>query len=83
MSRRLGVGPRAKSAILSRLYAGAWFHRLAGPVLFDWDRPRVFKQFLRLEADADALVVRCLSASGCAGFEDRVAEEDRVEIPLR
>lgn len=83
MTKPLGMRPRLAAAVLSRLYAGPWFHRLLGPVVFDWDRPRVFKQFLRLEPSAETLVVRCLSASGCAWFEHQVAEEDRVEIPLR
>ena len=81
MTRRIPVRVRWRIAVLGRLYAGPWFHRLLGPLALDWDRPPVFKQFLRLEPSADELVVRCLSADGCAGSDVGV-EEDLVRIPL-
>lgn len=83
LTRALAIRPRVVASVLGRLYAGPWFHRLGGSLVLDWDRPRVFKQFLRLEPSADELVVRCFSASGCAGFEHEQIEEDRVVIPLR
>ncbi|MDT7741887.1 MAG: hypothetical protein QOE59_965 [Actinomycetota bacterium] len=82
MSRRMSLRLRARIAILSRLYAGPWFHRFFGPIVLDWDRPPVFKQFLRLEPSEQTLVVRCLSADGCAGSERSVVEQDRVAIRL-
>jgi hypothetical protein len=57
------------------------FHRFASEY-FDWDDPPFFKQFLRLDAGADALRVRCYGVTGCAKASAEPPVEDDFTVPL-
>jgi hypothetical protein len=49
--------------------------------LLDSNDPPLFKQVLHVEASADELRIRCLAASGCAGREAGVVEDELVARP--
>ena len=97
LSRRLGVAPlptrpvharslpqraRAVGVLLLLVRGGTRFHRWVSPLL-DWDEPPLFKQFLRVDADADELRVRCFGVTGCPEDDADPALEDEIRIPLR
>ena len=50
---------------------------------FDWNRPPLFKNFLRIDASRDAVFIRCFAATGCAEHGDGPPLEDEVRVPLR
>jgi hypothetical protein len=94
LGRVLGMDPTRESPVVlsRRALAAAWalqpapaasgFHRFASE-FFDWDDPPFFKQFLRLDADADALRLRCYGVSGCARASADPPIEDELTVPLR
>ena len=49
----------------------------------DWDRPPLFKSFLRIDARSDALRIRCFQATGWRDDEHDPPVEDEVRIALR
>ena len=57
------------------------FHRFASE-FFDWDDPPFFKHFLRVDADAAGLRVRCFGVSGCARASTDPPVEDEFTVPL-
>jgi hypothetical protein len=98
MAERLGIQPTRpgdRAAYVServRRVAG-WIFPLPGrgrgPLhhffseFFDWNEPPLFKNFLRIDASASEVRIRCFAATGCAEHEDRPPLEDEVRIPLR
>jgi hypothetical protein len=48
---------------------------------FDWNDPPLFKHLLHVEASASELRIRCLAATGCAGREAGVVEDEVVAVP--
>ncbi len=50
---------------------------------FDWNKPPLFKNFLRIDASRDEVRIRCFAATGCAEHESRPPVEDEVKVPLR
>jgi hypothetical protein len=62
--------------------------RLRGPLhhffseFFDWNEPPLFKNFLRVDVDANGLRVRCFAATGCLKHEKKPPAEDDVRIPF-
>ena len=50
--------------------------------LFDWDQPPMFKSFLRVDATADELRIRCFQATGWLADEQDAPVEDEVRIAL-
>ncbi len=49
---------------------------------FDWNVPPLFKNFLRIDASASEVRIRCFAATGCAEHADDPPLEDEVRIPL-
>jgi hypothetical protein len=80
-AQQLSPGARRAARFIQRKPATQGFHRLASEA-FDWNDPPFFKQFLRLDADATALRVRCFGVSGCARLSDDPPVEDDIRIPL-
>jgi hypothetical protein len=90
---RLGVDPtrgaarRARPSPWNRLSA-ALLRALPGwspgplhfpySVLLDWNDPPLFKHFLRVDADAAELHIRCHGVSGCRETETRPPVEDHL-----
>ena len=96
LMKRLGVKPtrpvgarespslrrRAAAAAVLLMPAEHGFHKWLSPY-FDWDTPPFFKNFLRLDVDAEGLKIRCYGVTGCADHEDEPPVEDEVPtIPL-
>ena len=96
LRRRLGVAPlptrparadglsgraRAVAALLLLAGGGKAFHRWLSPFL-DWDEPPFFKQFLRVDADAEQLRIRCFGVTGCPEDDAHPTLEDEIRIPL-
>jgi hypothetical protein len=50
---------------------------------FDWNEPPLFKNFLRIDASAEEVRIRCFAATGCAEHQDSPPVEDEVKISLR
>lgn len=77
------LSPRARRAakFMQPLPAAHGFHRWASEA-FDWNDPPFFKQFLRLDADASTLRVRCFGVSGCARASQDPPVEDDLTIAL-
>ena len=48
---------------------------------FDWNDPPLFKHVLHVDASASELRIRCLNATGCAGGEAGVVEDELVAVP--
>ena len=48
----------------------------------DWDEPPLFKSFLRVDADAERVRIRCFQATGWEHDQDDPPVEDEVVIPL-
>jgi hypothetical protein len=72
---------RIKARLLQPAPAKHGFHRFASE-FFDWNDPPFFKQFLRLDADAGQLRVRCFGVSGCARASADPPVEDEFTVPL-
>jgi hypothetical protein len=51
--------------------------------IFDIDDPPLYKQFLRIDADEEAVVISCFAAIGTEVRGEPPALEDQVRIPLR
>lgn len=49
---------------------------------FDRNRPPLFKNYLRVEANPDSLTIACVGVTGCLEHEQSPPIEDRVRIPL-
>ena len=84
-AQREGIGLRER--LVARLIAtppapGRLVQRFFSE-FFDWDHPPMFKSFLRLDATADVLRIRCYQATGWLRDEDDPPVEDEVSIPLR
>jgi hypothetical protein len=95
MAKRLGIAPsrrdgrdtyvskRAKR-IAERIFPLP--HRLKGPLhhffseFFDWNEPPLFKHFLRIDASAEGLRIRCFAATGCLEHEKNPPAEDDIKI---
>jgi hypothetical protein len=77
------LSPRAKMAakLLQPAPAKHGFHRFASE-FFDWNDPPFFKQFLRLDVDAESLRVRCFGVSGCKSASADPPVEDEFTVPL-
>jgi hypothetical protein len=77
------LSPRAKIAakLLQPAPAKHGFHRFASE-FFDWNDPPFFKQFLRLDVDAENLRVRCFGVSGCKSASADPPVEDEFTVPL-
>jgi hypothetical protein len=50
---------------------------------FDWNKPPLFKNFLRIDASRDEVRIRCFAATGCAEHEGSPPVEDEVKVPVR
>ncbi|HEV2086811.1 MAG TPA: metallophosphoesterase [Cryptosporangiaceae bacterium] len=72
---------RRSARILSLLPVGRFFQRYFSE-FSDWDDPPLFKSFLRVDADATSLRIRCFAATGCREHEADPPVEDEVTIPL-
>ena len=59
-----------------------YFYPLFSEV-FDWDKPPLFKNFLRLDVAEERLTITCYGVTGCAEHENKPPVEDGVEIRLR
>ena len=68
---------RAAAGIVFRLPAGPRGRRLYYS-LWDWDHPPFFKSFLRLDATAEQVRIRCVAATGCGEHETEPPVEDEV-----
>lgn len=93
ISERLDIPPtrkqqavrvRARDRLAARLIF-AIHHRGRGGLhvpfseWLDWNRPPMFKQFLRVDADASRIRIRCFAATGCRSQEgDPPLEDDLV-----
>jgi hypothetical protein len=77
LSRRARVAGTA----IQPLPAGRGFQRFVSEA-FDWNEPPMFKSFLRIDATASALRVRCFGVSGCLESEHAPPVEDEFTIPL-
>ncbi len=75
LSRRARIAAR----LLQPAPAKHGFHRFASEY-FDWNDPPFFKQFLRLDADAERLRVRCFGVSGCARASADPPVEDEFTV---
>jgi len=80
-SRALPLRARAVGRLLLVMGGGKRFHRWLSPFL-DWDEPPLFKQFLRVDADAGQLRIRCFGVTGCPEDDARPSLEDEIRIPL-
>ncbi|HVE99722.1 MAG TPA: metallophosphoesterase [Rubrobacteraceae bacterium] len=49
---------------------------------FDWNDPPLFKNFLRIDASASEVRIRCFAATGCLEHEKDPPVEDDVRIQL-
>jgi hypothetical protein len=93
MGKRLGMQPvrhsaqrarpgpwQSTSAAILRALPGRPHGPLHFPfsVLLDWNDPPLFKHFLRVDADAAGLHVRCYGVSGCRDAELRPPVEDHL-----
>jgi hypothetical protein len=80
---KVRLSPRARIAakLLQPAPAKHGFHRFASEY-FDWNDPPFFKQFLRLDADASQVRVRCFGVSGCASASADPPVEDEFVVPL-
>ncbi len=77
----LSLRARIAAHLLQPAPARHGFHRFASE-FFDWNDPPFFKQFLRLDADAGQLRVRCFGVSGCARASVDPPVEDEFTVPL-
>ncbi len=77
----LSLTERIKTAVVQRIPAGRFFHRV-GSEVFDFDEPPFFKQFLRIDADRSKITVSCFGVTGCADTEHAPPVEDQFTIPL-
>jgi hypothetical protein len=41
----------------------------------DWNQPPLFKSFLRVDAESEAICIRCLAATGCVEADDKEPED--------
>jgi hypothetical protein len=72
---------RAAGTAIQPLPAGRGFQRFVSEA-FDWNDPPMFKSFLRIDATAGELRVRCFGVSGCLESELAPPVEDEFTIPL-
>ena len=49
---------------------------------FDWNEPPLFKNFLRIDATRNEVLIRCFAATGCTEHQENPPLEDEVRIPL-
>jgi hypothetical protein len=97
MAGRLGIAPTRpgdQTAHVSRRVrrVADWIYPLPGSgrnslhhffsEFFDWNEPPLFKSFLRVDASANEVRIRCFAATGCAEHEEKPPLEDEVRIPL-
>lgn len=77
------LSPRARriGKLIQPLPATRGFQRFLSEA-FNWSDPPLFKSFLRLDATAAQLRIRCFGVSGCAETEHAPALEDEVVIAL-
>lgn len=81
------VDPGSAAAALAD-FAAPRFHHTGGFLhaffseIFDVDRAPLYKNFLHLDADADALRITCYAAVGLEDERDRPLVEERIEIDL-
>ena len=78
---RLSRRARIAARLLQPAPAERSFHRFASEY-FDWNDPPFFKQFLRLDADAQQVRVRCFGVSGCRNASGAPPVEDEFSVPL-
>ena len=78
---RLSTRARIAAKLLQPAPAKHGFHRFASEY-FDWNDPPFFKQFLRIDADAEEIRVRCFGVSGCARASADPPVEDEFVVPL-
>ncbi|MGH3835791.1 MAG: metallophosphoesterase family protein [Pseudonocardiaceae bacterium] len=81
VAERLSLPERIRAAVLQRIPAGRFFHRM-GSEVFDFDEPPFFKQFLRIDANTEQITVSCFGVTGCADTEHAPPVEDRFTIAL-
>ncbi|WP_028057826.1 metallophosphoesterase family protein [Candidatus Solirubrobacter pratensis] len=72
---------RLAGTAIQPLPAGRGFQRFVSEA-FDWNDPPMFKSFLRIDATASELRVRCFGVSGCLESEHAPPVEDDFTIPL-
>jgi hypothetical protein len=51
--------------------------------MWDWDHPPFFKSFLRLDATAEQVRIRCVAATGCGEHETEPPVEDELSWSAR
>jgi hypothetical protein len=76
---KLSLRAKIAARLLQPAPAKRGFHRFASEY-FDWNEPPFFKQFLRLDADAEGLRVRCFGVSGCARASADPPVEDEFTV---
>jgi Calcineurin-like phosphoesterase len=71
---------RISAAIVLKLLPGRGERGLHLPFSewLDWNEPPMFKSFLRFDADAGELTIRCFAANGCAYQQDDPPVEDEL-----
>ena len=72
---------RTPSRMPGRNVLEPYFYPLFSEV-FDWDKPPLFKNFLRLDVAKERLTITCYGVTGCAEHEGNPPIEDRVDIRL-
>jgi hypothetical protein len=82
---------RGRYRLRDRVVTWIFLRPLPGPGNFyydhvanylDWDTPRLYKSFLRVDVDAARVRIRCFSASGCGEDENDPPLVDEVAIAL-
>lgn len=91
--RRDAVNAQSEGRVGLRARFGAWlfsnpplpdrlFQRVFSEFL-DWDKPPLFKSFLRVDADEQEIRIRCFQATGWLRDEEDPPVEDEVRIALQ
>ena len=83
-ARRRGISRRTRfvAELVARPPAPGRIVQRFFSELFDWDQPPMFKSFLRVDATADELRIRCFQATGWLADEQDAPVEDEVRIAL-
>lgn len=74
---RVETHHRAAARIVLRLPSGPHGRRVYYS-LWDWDHPPFFKSFIRVDAGADRVRIRCVAVTGCGEHEAAPPLEDDV-----
>jgi hypothetical protein len=85
ISPTVSLSPK-KETLARLIYPSFWrtrgFLHAFFSEIFDIDDPPLYKQFLRIDADAQTLTISCYAAIGTEAMSDPPALEDQISIPL-